>query len=99
MAYTFMKAQGYEVGGSLLEEDKIPLAKDLIERAGDRLVLPVDFVVADAFDNDANTDVVDVDGIPADWQSIEVGPKNVDYYAEQVAVTKNIIWNGSMGVF
>ncbi|MFV8290859.1 phosphoglycerate kinase [Aerococcus viridans] len=99
MAYTFMKAQGYEVGGSLLEEDKIPLAKDLIERAGDRLVLPVDFVVADAFDNDANTDVVDVDGIPADWQSLDVGPKTVEYYAAQVADAKTVVWNGPMGVF
>ena len=64
------------------------MAKDLIERAGDRLVLPVDFVVADAFDNDANTDVVDIDGIPADWQSLDVGPKTVEYYAKQVADAK-----------
>lgn len=99
MAYTFMKALGYEVGGSLLEEDKIPLAKDLIDRSGDRLVLPVDFVVADAFDNDANTDVVDVDGIPADWQSLDVGPKTIEFYAEQVADAKTVVWNGPMGVF
>lgn len=99
MAYTFLKAKGYEVGQSLLEEDKVPLAKELIERAGDKLVLPVDVVVADDFANDANTKIVAADAIPADWQGLDCGPETVEVFKKVLADAKTVVWNGPMGVF
>ncbi|MDO4680322.1 MAG: phosphoglycerate kinase [Aerococcus sp.] len=99
MAYTFLKAQGYEVGKSLLEEDKVDLAKELIERAGDKLVLPVDVVVADEFSNDANSKVVPVDQIPADWEGLDCGPETVKNFKAILDDAKTVVWNGPMGVF
>ncbi|AMB98794.1 phosphoglycerate kinase [Aerococcus urinaehominis] len=98
MAYTFFKAKGYEVGKSLLEEDKIDLAKSLMERAGDKLFLPVDIVVADDFSNDANTKVVPSNQIPADWEGLDCGPETVELYAKELADAKTVVWNGPMGV-
>lgn len=99
MAYTFLKAQGKEVGESLLEEDRIPLAKELLETAGDKIVLPVDVVIADDFSNDANTDVVSVDDIPADWQGLDCGPESVKAFEDVLKDAKTVVWNGPMGVF
>lgn len=99
MAYTFLKAQGKEVGESLLEEDRIPLAKELLETAGDKIVLPVDVVIADDFSNDANTDVVSVDDIPADWQGLDCGPESVKVFEGVLKDAKTVVWNGPMGVF
>src|SRR5699024_2978976 len=99
MAYTFFKAQGKEVGESLLEEDRIPLAKELLETAGDKIVLPVDVVIADDFSNDANTDVVSVDDIPADWQGLDCGPESVKVFEDVLKDAKTVVWNGPMGVF
>ncbi|MCZ0716966.1 phosphoglycerate kinase [Aerococcus kribbianus] len=99
MAYTFYKAKGYEVGKSLLEEERVPLAKELMEEAGDKLVLPVDNVVADDFSNDANTQVVSADAIPADWEGLDCGPATVEKYKEELAGAKTVVWNGPMGVF
>lgn len=99
MAYTFLKAQGKEVGESLLEEDRIPLAKELLETAGDKIVLPVDVVIADDFSNDANTDVVSVDDIPADWQGLDCGPESVKVFEDVLKDAKTVVWNGPMGVF
>ena len=99
MAYTFLKAQGKEVGESLLEEDRIPLAKELLETAGDKIVLPVDVVIADDFSNDANTDVVSVDDIPADWQGLDCGPESVKVFEDVLKDAKTAVWNGPMGVF
>lgn len=99
MAYTFYKAKGYEVGKSLLEEERVPLAKELMEEAGDKLVLPVDNVVADDFSNDANTQIVSADAIPADWEGLDCGPATVEKYKEELAGAKTVVWNGPMGVF
>src|SRR5699024_2930087 len=99
MAYTFLKAQGKEVGESLLEEDRIALAKELLDSAGDKIVLPVDVVIADDFSNDANTDVVSVDDIPADWQGLDCGPESVKVFEDVLKDAKTVVWNGPMGVF
>lgn len=102
LAYTFIKAQGYEIGKSLLEEDKIELAKQFMKKAeekGVNFVLPVDAVVADDFSETANTKIVPIDQIPADWEALDIGPDTREVYSEIVAGSKLIIWNGPMGVF
>lgn len=103
MAYTFMKAQGYEVGKSLLEEDFLDYAKDMIAKAKEKnveLLLPVDHVVADNFSNDANTKVVKTtDGIDADYMGLDIGPETIKVYKEALAKAKTIVWNGPMGAF
>ncbi|WP_106496719.1 phosphoglycerate kinase [Lentibacillus sp. Marseille-P4043] len=102
LAYTFIKAQGHEIGKSLLEEDKIDLAKQFMKKAEDkgvRFVLPVDVVVADDFSEDANTKIVAIDQIPADWEALDIGPETRELYSEIVGDSKLIIWNGPMGVF
>ncbi|MEW6105189.1 MAG: phosphoglycerate kinase [Bacillota bacterium] len=102
MAYTFLKAQGLEVGQSILEADKIDLAKDLMEKArakGVRFMLPSDVVVADRFAEDAKTRVVPVDQIPPDWQALDIGPETVAKFSRAIADAKTVIWNGPMGVF
>lgn len=99
MAYTFLKAQGKEVGKSLLELDKVDLAKRLLEEAGDKIVLPVDVIVADDFSNDANTQIVSVDDIPADWEGLDCGPKSIELFTDVLKDAKTVIWNGPMGVF
>ncbi|WP_025729543.1 phosphoglycerate kinase [Atopobacter phocae] len=99
MAYTFLKAKGYEVGQSLLELDKVDLAKSLMEKAGDKLVLPVDVVIADDFSNDANTQIVAADQIPSDWEGLDCGPATIDEFKEILKDAKTVVWNGPMGVF
>lgn len=101
MAYTFRCALGYKVGNSLLEEDKIELAKELMKKAQDKgvkLMLPVDNVIADAFSNDANIKVVEGD-IPDGWMGLDIGPKTIAMFAEEVKNAKTVVWNGPMGVF
>lgn len=98
MAFTFEKARGMEVGNSLLEEDKIDLAKSIMEKGKDKLVLPVDYVIADAFSNDANTEVVEGD-IPAGWMGLDIGPKSVELFTKTLDGAKTVVWNGPMGVF
>ncbi len=98
MAYTFFKSQGKEIGTSLLEEDKVDLAGSLIEKAGDKLVLPVDTVVAPEFDNDSPSQVVEGD-IPADQMGLDIGPKTVELFAKELEGAKTVVWNGPMGVF
>ncbi|MEB2280599.1 phosphoglycerate kinase [Lysinibacillus xylanilyticus] len=102
LSFTFIKAQGYDIGKSLLEEDKIDLAKSFIEKAkakGVQLHMPIDAVVANEFSKDAETQIVDVDAIPADWMGLDIGPKTATKYAEVIKNSKLIIWNGPMGVF
>lgn len=102
LSFTFIKAQGYDIGKSLLEEDKIDLAKSFIEKAkakGVQLHMPIDAVVANEFSKDAETQIVDVDAIPADWMGLDIGPKTAAKYAEVIKDSKLIIWNGPMGVF
>ncbi|MBQ8882669.1 MAG: phosphoglycerate kinase [Clostridia bacterium] len=101
MAYTFRKALGYEVGNSLLEEDKIELAKELMQKAKDKgvkLLLPIDNTIADKFAPDANTQIVEGD-IPAGWEGLDIGPKTIALYASEVAKAKTVVWNGPLGVF
>lgn len=102
LAYTFIKAQGHEIGKSLLEEDKIELAKEFMQKAEDKGVnfeLPVDAVVADDFSEDANTKIVDIDQIPADWEALDIGTKTREKFASIIKDSKLVIWNGPMGVF
>jgi len=102
MTYTFMKAQGMEIGKSLLDEAGIEVAKSAMAKAvekGVKLLLPVDFVIADAFSNDANTQVVKADGIPADWQGLDIGPETIKLFSEVIAGAGMVVWNGPVGVF
>ncbi|WP_019853712.1 phosphoglycerate kinase [Actinopolyspora mortivallis] len=99
MAYTFLAAQGNQVGDSLLQQDQISTTKRLLDEHGDKLVLPVDVVVADRFADDANTQVVPADAVPAGWQGLDVGPRSVERYAEILGSARTVFWNGPMGVF
>ncbi len=99
MAYTFMAAKGHEVGDSLLEEDYIDYAKDMMAKAGDKLLLPIDTVVATAFDNDAESKVVKEGGIEKGWQGLDIGPESIKLFSEAVKDAKTVVWNGPMGVF
>ena len=102
MAYTFAKAQGGEIGTSLLEEDRMPLCLELLDKAkakGVNLVLPVDTVIADKFDNEAKKDTVDSGKIPADWMGLDIGPKTVELFSNIIKKSKTLLWNGPMGVF
>ena len=99
MSYTFFKAQGKEIGLSLLEKDKVDFAKELLDRAGDQIVLPVDCKVAKEFSNDAEITEVSVDDIPADQEAMDIGPKSVELFKEQLQGAHTVVWNGPMGVF
>jgi len=99
MCYTFLKAQGYNVEKSIVEDDMVETSKKLLEEYGDKIVLPVDLVWADKFDKDADKKVTDLDNPPAGWLSLDVGPETVKKYAEVLADAKTIFWNGPMGVF
>lgn len=102
LSYTFLKAQGYEIGKSLVDNTKLDLALEFINRAkakGVNFLLPVDIVVTDDFSPTANTKVVGIDGIPADWEGIDIGPKTREIYADVIAKSKLVVWNGPMGVF
>ena len=102
MAYTFLKAQGYEIGDSLLDAESIDLAKSLMQQAKDKgvnLLLPVDNVVADRFDAEADHKVVKSTDIPAGWQGMDIGPETVKLFAQTIIGAKTVIWNGPMDVF
>lgn len=102
LSYTFSKAQGYEVGNSLVEEDKIELAQSFIQKAKDKgvqLHLPIDAVIADAFSADANVKAVAIDAIEEGWMGLDIGPKTSQQYAEVIEQSALVIWNGPMGVF
>lgn len=102
MIFTFYKALGKSVGGSLVEDDKIELAKELMAKAqakGVKLLLPTDVVVADKFAADANTKIVSVDAIPDGWMGLDIGPDSVKSFQKELNECKSVIWNGPMGVF
>ena len=102
MAYTFMKAQGHEIGNSLLDEAGIEIAKKVLDDAAQKgvtLLLPVDNVVADDFSNDANTKVADVGKIEAGWEGLDIGPKTIELFTEALRGAGTVVWNGPMGVF
>lgn len=102
MTYTFVKAQGGSVGDSICEDDKMDLALDILKQAeakGVKIHLPVDVLAADAFDNSANTQFVDVREIPEGWQGLDAGPQTLEIFKEVVLESKTILWNGPVGVF
>ncbi|OBR68872.1 phosphoglycerate kinase [Paenibacillus oryzae] len=102
LSYTFFKAQGHEIGNSLVDNSKLDLALEFIEKAkklGKNFLIPVDIVASDDFSASANTQVVDASGIPAGWEGIDIGPKTRELYADVIKNSKLVVWNGPMGVF
>lgn len=100
MGNTFLKAQGIDVADSLVEEEAVETAKELIGKAGNKLVLQTDAVLADAFDADANTQIVSVSGgVPAGWRILDIGPATVEAFNDVLANANLVVWNGPMGVF
>jgi phosphoglycerate kinase len=102
MTYTFIKARGGEIGNSLCEEDKLDVATELVKKAeakGVKLILPVDQVLADRFDNDANTEVTDINNGKAGFMGLDIGPKSIELFKEVILNSRTILWNGPMGVF
>ena len=99
MANTFFKAQGYDVGESLVEDESLDTAREMLARSQGKLVLPVDAVVADAFSADAQSKVVGVDAVPAGWRILDIGPRTVALFKDKLAGAKTVVWNGPMGVF
>ena len=102
MAYTFLKAQGYEIGTSLLDADSLTLAKELMEAAKERgvkFLLPVDIVIADRFAADAAYEVVPADQMRAGWMGMDIGPQTVELFSQEIKTAKTVVWNGPMGVF
>lgn len=102
MVFTFFKARGLNVGTSLVEEDKLDLARSLEAKAkakGVTLLLPTDVVIADGFSADANSKVVPIDQIPADWMGLDIGPSSIELFQQSLTHCKTVIWNGPMGVF
>ncbi len=102
MAFTFFKAQGKEIGKSLLEEEKIELAKEVLQKVkntGVKFLLPVDVVVASEFNNDSPSTVVNVDSIPSDKMGLDIGPETIKLFEEEILKARTVVWNGPMGVF
>ncbi len=102
MAYTFAKAMGYEIGTSLLEDDKLDYARDMIGKAkekGVQFLLPVDTAIGDSFAADCKRDVVDIDRMPAGWMGLDIGPKTIALYENAIRDAGTVVWNGPMGVF
>src|SRR3972149_859448 len=102
MAFTFLKAQGKEIGKSLLEEEKIDLAKEVLEKVKNsnvKFLLPVDFIVADEFKNDSPSMIVKADPIPSDKMGLDIGPESIKLFSQELENSKTIVWNGPMGVF
>jgi phosphoglycerate kinase len=99
MANTFLKAQGREIGQSLVEDDSLDVARETLERAGEKLTLPVDVVVADRFDAEADSQVVPVNRVPEDWLILDIGQETVELFKRKLTGAKTVIWNGPMGVF
>ena len=99
MCFTFFKAQGYEVGRSLVEDDYLEDARRLMDEAGEKFVLPVDVVAADRMEEGAGSETVGVDGIPPDKMGLDIGPRTVELFEEHISGARTIFWNGPMGVF
>lgn len=100
MANTFFKAQGLNIGDSLVEDDKLDVARELMARPdGSRLILPVDVVIGDTFANEANIQTTTPDNVPNGWRILDIGPKSVEQYADYLKQAKTVVWNGPMGVF
>ena len=95
MIFTFYKAMGYDIGASLVEEDMVELADSLMKKAeawGVKLLLPVDVVLADAFDNDANTAIAKVTDISGDWRGLDIGPETIEMFRKEIGEAETIVW-------
>ena len=102
MTYTFFKSMGMEIGTSLFEADRVDMAGELLKEAKKRsveILLPVDLVIADKFDNDAKTRVVPINKIPAEWMALDIGPETIKIFGDKIKTSKTIVWNGPMGAF
>ena len=99
MANTFFVAQGFDVGSSLVETEAIPIAKALLDKHADKLILPVDCTVANEFKAEAEAMVVPVDEVPAGWMILDIGPATIAHFANRLAAARTVVWNGPMGVF
>ena len=99
MANTFLKAQGYEMADSLVEAEVLDTAKDLISRADDKIILPIDMVLGDAFDADAKMETIALGDVPAGWRVMDIGPVTVQLFADVIVAAGTVVWNGPMGVF
>lgn len=102
MAYTFVKAMGYEIGNSLLEAERLDYAKEMIAKAqakGVKLLLPVDTAIGNEFKADCEMKIVDIDKMPADWMGMDIGPKTIELFSEAIKSAATVVWNGPMGVF
>ncbi|HAF62811.1 MAG TPA: phosphoglycerate kinase [Anaerolineaceae bacterium] len=99
MANTFFKAQGYPVGDSLVEDDVLDVARELVEQGSNKLRLPVDMVIADKFEDDATQKTMPTGPVPDGWRILDIGPETVTAYAKEIAGAKTVVWNGPMGVF
>jgi phosphoglycerate kinase len=102
MMFTFYKAQGMEIGKSLLEQDKVDLAKKILDEAkakNVKLLLPIDCVISDKFDNSAATKIVNINAIPSDWMGMDIGPETIKLFVNEILKAKTVVWNGPMGVF
>jgi phosphoglycerate kinase len=103
MAYTFFKARGYAIGASLLEEDRLDMARRLLQQGGDKIVLPVDNVLTDRLDikggRIGELKTTPVDAIPAEWSGVDIGPRTLENFAEILRGAQTVVWNGPMGVF
>jgi phosphoglycerate kinase len=99
MCFTFLKAQGYEIGTSLLEDEMVKTCRDLLDKGGDRILLPTDIVAATAFAADAQYETVAADAIPADRMGLDIGPDSVTAFAGALEGARTVFWNGPMGVF
>ena len=99
MAFTFLKAKGYNIGKSLLEEDLIDTAKEILKAGAGKILLPVDAVIAPEFKNDSPTSIADIDKIPDNMMGLDIGPKSIDEFSKILEKTKTVVWNGPMGAF
>jgi phosphoglycerate kinase len=99
MVFTFDKARGYGVGSSLVEDDKVDLAKELLQSAGDKIILPTDVIIADKFAEDAKTDTVQTGDVPDGWMGLDIGPDSVKLIQDTLADAQTVLWNGPAGVF
>ena len=99
MANTFLQARGLNIGQSLVEKDKLDVARALLNKAGEKIALPVDVVVADKFEANAQSKIVSVDQVPTDWRILDIGPKTIDAFERVLSTAKTVVWNGPLGVF
>ena len=99
MANTFFASQGIEMGDSLVEKEVLGLARELLDKAGEKLILPVDLVIGDSFSDDAAKKTIKVGDVPGGWMAMDIGPDTVELFKETIAASKTIVWNGPMGVF